>query len=268
MKGFTMKVLFKRGMILGLGLVASVLLLQSCASDQQGQEQQGEVNAAVEENAAAVPEEGAEATDVAQQGEAGQEFSESDDGNLGGDQAMAQGDQGAGINNAAEEQFTEEGNSQEGLAEAEPAEENAVEPAEAVPADAGPADATAQAQNMTAVPEAAAADAAAAAVPQVPQATAAAAPATQAAPAAAPQSQPLPAAAPSSGSVVKYVTVSGVNLYAAPDGKSVVKPLEQGDHPLVNDEGEWSKTSDGYFIQNSSLTTSPVGRVRTPKTWQ
>ncbi len=76
--------------------------------------------------------------------------------------------------------------------------------------------------------------------------------------------------APSNSSapgVVRYVMVGGSKLHDQPQG-DVVKELEQGDHPLVNTEGEWSRTSDGYYVPTQTLTAEPIGRSKMPKEWR
>jgi hypothetical protein len=69
------------------------------------------------------------------------------------------------------------------------------------------------------------------------------------------------------GGVVRYVTPGGSKLYDNPNG-TVLRNLEQGDHPLVNEEGEWSRTSDGYYVPTASLTAAPIGRLKQPKDWR
>ena len=68
------------------------------------------------------------------------------------------------------------------------------------------------------------------------------------------------------GGRVKYVTAGGSNLYDQPNGNTA-GALEKGDHPLVFDEGEWARTSDGYYIPNQDLTTAPVSRIRRKVGW-
>lgn len=75
------------------------------------------------------------------------------------------------------------------------------------------------------------------------------------------------APAPMTGGRVHYVMKGGASAYDRPSGQ-VVKSLEQGDHPLVTAEGEWARTSDGAYIQNSSLTSRPVSRAKSPKAWR
>jgi hypothetical protein len=69
------------------------------------------------------------------------------------------------------------------------------------------------------------------------------------------------------GGVVRYVLPGGSKLYDNPNG-TALRNLEQGDHPLVNEEGEWSRTSDGYYVPTASLTAAPIGRLKQPKEWR
>jgi hypothetical protein len=69
------------------------------------------------------------------------------------------------------------------------------------------------------------------------------------------------------GGVVRYVTPGGSKLYDQPNG-ATLRNLEQGDHPLVNEEGEWSRTSDGYYVPSASLTAAPIARAKLPKEWR
>ncbi len=66
---------------------------------------------------------------------------------------------------------------------------------------------------------------------------------------------------------VRYVMAGGTKLYEKPQG-TIVKSLEQGDHPLVSEDGEWARTSDGFYVPSSSLTSDPVGRFKTRQDWQ
>ena len=67
------------------------------------------------------------------------------------------------------------------------------------------------------------------------------------------------------GGLVKYV-LSASSLYDKPDGNKIGN-LEKGDHPLVFQDGEWSRTSDGYYIPDGDLTPRPVGRNRARSIW-
>ncbi|WP_141736080.1 hypothetical protein [Oligoflexus tunisiensis] len=69
------------------------------------------------------------------------------------------------------------------------------------------------------------------------------------------------------GGVVRYVTPGGSKLYDNPNG-TALRNLEQGDHPLVNEEGEWSRTSDGYYVPSATLTSAPIARLKQPKEWR
>ncbi len=71
----------------------------------------------------------------------------------------------------------------------------------------------------------------------------------------------------STGAVVRYVTQGGSKLYQSPNGETL-RSLEQGDHPLVNEEGEWSRTSDGFYVPAESLTAAPIPRAKLPKDWR
>lgn len=69
------------------------------------------------------------------------------------------------------------------------------------------------------------------------------------------------------GGVVRYVTPGGSKLYDKPNG-ATLRNLDQGDHPLVNEEGEWARTSDGYYVPSASLTAAPIGRLKQAKDWR
>lgn len=85
---------------------------------------------------------------------------------------------------------------------------------------------------------------------------------------AAPAAPATPAMAPAEGGIVKYVRPGGTQMYQDPQGQNVVKQLEQGDHPLVYENGEWARTSDGYYIPSKGLTSSPVGRAKRTAEWK
>ncbi|MFW7381703.1 MAG: hypothetical protein ACOH5I_23040 [Oligoflexus sp.] len=78
-------------------------------------------------------------------------------------------------------------------------------------------------------------------------------------------SQPMQVMTDGSG-LVKYVMANGSTLHSQPDS-SVIKNLEQGDHPLVFDEGEWSRTSDGFYIPSMTLTRDPIPRRKLKANW-
>ncbi|MBP9706313.1 MAG: hypothetical protein KBD78_01620 [Oligoflexales bacterium] len=71
----------------------------------------------------------------------------------------------------------------------------------------------------------------------------------------------------SQGARVKYVTADGVTAHNQPNG-TVVETLSLGDHPLVWDESNWVKTSEGYYISKQGLSDQPVGRTRRSTPWQ
>ncbi|RYZ59493.1 MAG: hypothetical protein EOP07_03775 [Proteobacteria bacterium] len=77
----------------------------------------------------------------------------------------------------------------------------------------------------------------------------------------------LAAPAATSGGTVRYITRSGTSAYDRPQGQ-VVKNYEQGDHPVVTADGEWVRTSDGMFVPSSSVTTRPVPRAKSAKSWR
>lgn len=100
------------------------------------------------------------------------------------------------------------------------------------------------------------------------QSEAAAAPATDTGVA-----EPIEEAAASSASYtpggrVLYVLPGGTQSFSAKEGGAPMNFLNQGEHPLVFEEGEWARTHDGAFIPKTSLTTSPVGRNKPPSVWQ
>jgi hypothetical protein len=72
--------------------------------------------------------------------------------------------------------------------------------------------------------------------------------------------------APQGGGLVKYVLQDGTALRDQPAGSSI-RSLEQGDHPLVFDEGEWSRTSDGYYVSTIEITPDPVPRRKIKANW-
>lgn len=74
-----------------------------------------------------------------------------------------------------------------------------------------------------------------------------------------------PQSFPTTGGMVKYV-LDSTSLYDQPQGSSV-RSLEKGDHPLIVQEGDWDKTSDGLYISNQELTRKPVARIRARSAW-
>lgn len=73
---------------------------------------------------------------------------------------------------------------------------------------------------------------------------------------------------PTTAPIVKYVPGTGADIYTQAGGTEIVGKFNQGDHPLVWDNGEWARLSDGKFVQNSALTTNPVPRPKRPAQWQ
>lgn len=78
---------------------------------------------------------------------------------------------------------------------------------------------------------------------------------------------PMAGIMPGAG-VVRYVMEGGTQLYADEQRTNAVKNLEQGDHPLVVENGEWARTSDGYYVSAQGLTSRPIGRYKVPADWQ
>ena len=78
---------------------------------------------------------------------------------------------------------------------------------------------------------------------------------------------PAPSVATPRGGTVRYISTSGTSAHESPGGQ-VVRTYEQGDHPLVTAEGEWLRTSDGYYLPSTSTTTRPVSRAKSPKSWR
>jgi hypothetical protein len=160
----------------------------------------------------------------------------------GGEQsADAAAPDGAALNNAPDESFTN------------------TEPQSDAPVADEPAN-----ESTTA---ALAGDAAATPSPEALTADSQTAPAVQAA-ASTQVATPSAATGPQPGGMVRYVSTSGVSTYASTTDKSVVSTLEQGDHPLVYEEGEWARTADGKYVPANALVTQPVGRMKSPKSWK
>lgn len=75
-------------------------------------------------------------------------------------------------------------------------------------------------------------------------------------------------ASPSTGGSVKYVSNSGLQVVDQPGSTTVVGTLEQGDHPVVSDNGEWARLPDGKFVSSKGLTDKGVGRARRGNPWR
>ena len=65
---------------------------------------------------------------------------------------------------------------------------------------------------------------------------------------------------------VKYVT-RNVTRHAAPNGP-VVGEFEQGDHPLIFQNGNWVELHDGSFVRGNGLSEKAVGYGKGRKGWQ
>lgn len=70
------------------------------------------------------------------------------------------------------------------------------------------------------------------------------------------------------GGRVKYVVPGGAPIFATNNGATPMGMLTQGDHPVVFDEGEWARTSDGTYIPNALLTHRPINRMEPPAVWR
>jgi len=70
----------------------------------------------------------------------------------------------------------------------------------------------------------------------------------------------------SSGASVKYVSAESCPVLDAPNGKEVGK-LTRGEHILVWNEGEWSKTPEGHYVASKHLSAKGIGRERAPAVW-
>ncbi|MBF0441426.1 MAG: hypothetical protein HQK54_05940 [Oligoflexales bacterium] len=75
-------------------------------------------------------------------------------------------------------------------------------------------------------------------------------------------------AASQTGGMVKYVINSGTPYYKEKSPSNSSGSYEQGDHPLIWEEGEWARTSDGLYLQKSTLSSGPVGRSKQPVQWR
>jgi hypothetical protein len=65
---------------------------------------------------------------------------------------------------------------------------------------------------------------------------------------------------------VKYILPGGSDLYQSENG-AISSRLQQGDHPLVFGDGEWLRTSDGYYIPFRRLSENPIGRRKERAIW-
>ena len=86
--------------------------------------------------------------------------------------------------------------------------------------------------------------------------------------AAAPEETPETEATYTPGGRVKYIMSGGATLFSSMEGGEPAGMLEQGDHPVVFEEGEWARTSDGLYLPVSSLSTEPIGRMEPEAMWQ
>jgi hypothetical protein len=65
---------------------------------------------------------------------------------------------------------------------------------------------------------------------------------------------------------VKYVTRQ-VTRHASPNGP-VVGEFEQGEHPLIFQNGNWVELNDGSFVKGNGLSDKGVGYAKGKQTWR
>lgn len=65
---------------------------------------------------------------------------------------------------------------------------------------------------------------------------------------------------------VRYV-FNVADIFANPGNAAPIGQLERGDHPVVWDQGEFSKMGEGKFVPSKQLTDEPVGRDRKSGQW-
>jgi hypothetical protein len=55
---------------------------------------------------------------------------------------------------------------------------------------------------------------------------------------------------------------------AQPGAGNVVRTLEQGDHPVVIEEGEYARMQNGSYVPLEGLSVEGVGRARSDEPWR
>jgi len=65
---------------------------------------------------------------------------------------------------------------------------------------------------------------------------------------------------------VKYVTRQ-VTRHASPNGP-VIGEFEQGEHPLIFQNGNWVELNDGSFVKGNGLSDKGVGYAKGKQTWR
>ncbi len=77
-----------------------------------------------------------------------------------------------------------------------------------------------------------------------------------------------PAPFTASGGVVKYATTP-LTATDAPGTGVTIRILEKGDHPLViSEESDYSRLSNGSYVENKGLSGTGVGRDRNSVSWK
>ena len=66
----------------------------------------------------------------------------------------------------------------------------------------------------------------------------------------------------------RSIRQDGVSVFDQPGGSVSAYVLEQGDHPLVLEQGDWARIHDGQYVASSQLSVKGVARKRQPSIWQ
>lgn len=216
-----------------ISLVFGAMLLVNCSGSEQ-QQQQEDLDASEEEEAANVSEEDMAANMGNQQFADDEDFS---------------ANEGQTTNNAGEEISNNQLANLTNDAGAQAPINNAALNAEAAPMNA----AITNAAPMNAAPM----NAAAPVNPAAPMADV-----------AAPVDPVTAAASPTDRGIVKYVRSSGLSIVDQPGSTTVSGTLDQGDHPVVWENGEWARLSNGKYVSSKGLSEKGVGRVRGTNPWR
>ncbi len=94
-------------------------------------------------------------------------------------------------------------------------------------------------------------------------------PAAVAAPEAAPQAEVVTYDMPTSGRVVLYSKKNNTKIFSETNKNSkVIGVLEQGDHELVEVQGEWARLNSGHFVMVKELSRKAIPRSMPGKLWR